>query len=51
MGSLPGLTLKALDSVVEWGQEFTLTMNGAKTVAMIISARRDDPPRYLRTCN
>ncbi len=42
MGSLPGLTQKALDSVVEWGQEFTLAMNGAKTVDMVISARRED---------
>ncbi len=41
MGSLTGLTQKALDSVVEWGQEFTLAMNGAKTVDMVISARRD----------
>ncbi|KAI7798648.1 hypothetical protein IRJ41_011504 [Triplophysa rosa] len=35
IGSLPGLTQKALDSVVEWGQEFTLVLNGAKTVDMI----------------
>ncbi len=42
MGSLPGLTQKALDSVVEWGQEFTLAMNGAKTVDMVISARREN---------
>uniref|UniRef100_A0A673HCM6 Reverse transcriptase domain-containing protein n=1 Tax=Sinocyclocheilus rhinocerous TaxID=307959 RepID=A0A673HCM6_9TELE len=42
MGSLPGLTQKALDSVVEWGQEFTLAMNGVKTVDMVISARRED---------
>ncbi len=42
MGSLPGLTQKALDSVVEWVQEFTLAMNGAKTVDMVISARRED---------
>lgn len=42
MGSLLGLTQKALDSVVEWGQEFTLAINGAKTVDMVISARRED---------
>ncbi len=42
MGSLPGRTQKALDSIVEWGQEFTLPMNGAKTVDMVISARRDN---------
>lgn len=42
MGSLPGFTQKALDSVVEWGQEFILAMNGAKTVGMIISVRRED---------
>uniref|UniRef100_A0A3B1K460 Reverse transcriptase domain-containing protein n=1 Tax=Astyanax mexicanus TaxID=7994 RepID=A0A3B1K460_ASTMX len=40
MGSLPGLTQKALDSVADWGQEFSLTMNGAKTKDMVISARR-----------
>uniref|UniRef100_A0A671KTR0 Reverse transcriptase domain-containing protein n=1 Tax=Sinocyclocheilus anshuiensis TaxID=1608454 RepID=A0A671KTR0_9TELE len=37
MGSLPGLTQKALDSVVEWGQEFTLAMNGVKTVDMTLT--------------
>uniref|UniRef100_A0A3B1IBV6 Uncharacterized protein n=1 Tax=Astyanax mexicanus TaxID=7994 RepID=A0A3B1IBV6_ASTMX len=42
MGSLPGLTQKALDSVADWGQEFSLTMNGAKTKDMVISARRQD---------
>ncbi len=42
MGSLPGLTQKALDSVVEWGQEFTLAMNEGKTVDMVIIARREN---------
>ncbi len=42
MGSLPGLTLKALDFVAEWRQEFSLAMNGARTMDMIISARRED---------
>ncbi len=51
MGSLPGLTQK---TVVEWGQEFTLAMNGAKTVDMVISGRRGQHSlpslsRYLRT--
>jgi len=41
MGSLPGLTQKALDSVAEWGHEFSLGMNGGKTVDMVISARKD----------
>lgn len=42
MGSLPGLIQKALDSVAEWGQEFSLAMNGAKIMDMVISARKDD---------
>lgn len=42
MGSLPGLTQKALDSVAVWGQEFSLTMNGGKTVDMVISARKEE---------
>ncbi|KAK7151638.1 hypothetical protein R3I94_008091 [Phoxinus phoxinus] len=42
MGSLPGLTQKALDSVVEWGHKFSLAMNGGKTVDMVISARKDE---------
>lgn len=32
---------KALGSVVEWGQEFSLAVNGAKTKDMLISARRE----------
>ncbi len=27
---------------MEWGQEFTLAMNGSKTVDMVIGARRND---------
>uniref|UniRef100_A0A0E9U3Y4 Uncharacterized protein n=1 Tax=Anguilla anguilla TaxID=7936 RepID=A0A0E9U3Y4_ANGAN len=53
MGSLPGLTQNASDSVVEWGQEFSLPMNGAKTMDMEISARREDnipsPPSPIIT--
>lgn len=42
MGSLPGLTQKPLDSVADWGQEFSLAINGAKPMDMVISARLDD---------
>lgn len=37
-----GLTQRGLDSVAEWGQEFSLSMNGAETIDMIISARKED---------
>ncbi len=47
MGSLPGLTQKAMNSVVEWGQEFTLALNGAKTVDMVISVRRDNKLSFI----
>lgn len=37
---MPGVMQKALGSVQEWGQEFSLAVNGAITKDMVISARR-----------
>ncbi|CAH1266721.1 Hypp3547 [Branchiostoma lanceolatum] len=42
MASLPGQTQQALDSIVDWGETFSLGVNGKKTMDMIISARKED---------
>ena len=41
MASLPGQTQKALDSIVEWGEDYSLKVNGKKTMDMVISARKE----------
>lgn len=35
VGSLSGVTQKVLDSLVQWGQELSLELNGAKTIDMV----------------
>ncbi|KAI8518822.1 hypothetical protein Bbelb_020790 [Branchiostoma belcheri] len=42
MGTLPGQTQMALDSVVERGDQFSLSANAKKTKDMVISARKAD---------
>ncbi|KAI8481221.1 hypothetical protein Bbelb_410240 [Branchiostoma belcheri] len=41
MGSLPGQTQKALNSIDDWGRSFSLAANGKKTKDMVISARKE----------
>ncbi|KAI8493787.1 hypothetical protein Bbelb_281340 [Branchiostoma belcheri] len=41
MASLPGLTQNALDSIVQWGETYSLGVNGKKTMDMVISARKE----------
>ncbi|KAI8480731.1 tripeptidyl-peptidase II Tpp2 [Branchiostoma belcheri] len=41
MASLPEETQKALDSIVEWGESYSLGVNGKKTMDMVISARKE----------
>lgn len=44
MVSLPNLTQMALNSLAEWGQEFSLVMNAVKTMDIVIGARWEQYP-------
>ncbi|KAI8510920.1 hypothetical protein Bbelb_118360 [Branchiostoma belcheri] len=41
MASLPEETQKALDSIVGWGESYSLGVNGKKTMDMVFSARKE----------